>query len=464
MQPRPIFAKESTSDDFTSEIEFSQEKESSDDIKIFATSDETPTIKTDVQKKTSIKETILQNGTDKIGESIEKNNNRNDPVIYYGSYTGYLTGTNDYWLYPASLSTGQYLQVQLTLPNDNNIDYDLWLLDSSFSTIKTSDYYTVTTSTMTTTLPESLGYIASSAETVYVCVYSVGGGSSTNSYTLDYVIGEENYDTAEPDENTKELTALTLSTSGATSSRIVCSPLDNDWYSFNVIDDYSYNKMRFNIESSSSTNGCSFEIYENALSNGGYAMIRKAYGTSGEMSLDAGTYYIRIISSNTYYDFDPTDIPTYTLTVVPISKVNEVEILNYIPNTSVNYGYGYKHRVEMQENISNHVTVRVRALYRDSSQLTHPARNVKLKGEVVNTAWENNNVPSMAYTESYGTTDSDGICILQIPLRYGVGAEQYPAIVSIHYVDIMELTISPYDDSSINTRDDFYYLVYTIPY
>ena len=48
MQPRPIFAKESTSDDFTSEIEFSQEKESSDDIKIFATSDETPTIKTDV--------------------------------------------------------------------------------------------------------------------------------------------------------------------------------------------------------------------------------------------------------------------------------------------------------------------------------------------------------------------------------------------------------------------------------
>ena len=184
MYPNTVFAEENNPDDFEKLINFSSE-ESENDIKITDTSNGAATIKTDVQKKTSLKETILQNKDDKIGESIEKTNNRNNPVIYYGSYTGYLTGTNDYWLYPASLSAGQYLQVQLTLPDDNNIDYDLWLLDSSFSTIKTSDYYTVTTSTMTITLPESLGYIASSAETVYVCESGIDAISLYELHRMD---------------------------------------------------------------------------------------------------------------------------------------------------------------------------------------------------------------------------------------------------------------------------------------
>ncbi len=208
IHPCDISAKESASDDFESTFELSQSRDFADDIQIITASDEKPTIKTDVEKKASIKDNIIQDGTDKVGEPITKSNDRNDPVIYYGSYTGYLTGTNDYLLYPASLSAGQYIQVKLTLPDDSSIDYDLWLLDSSFSTIKTSDYYTVTTSTMTSTLPESLGYIVSSAETVYVCVYSVGGGSTTDAYTLDYVIGEDNYDSFEPNENAKEAVGL----------------------------------------------------------------------------------------------------------------------------------------------------------------------------------------------------------------------------------------------------------------
>ena len=76
--------------------------------------------------------------------------------IYYGTMTGKLSKTNDYLMYPAKLSAGEYLQAKLTLPTDPQIDYDLLLFDSSLSLIKSSDYVTCTTSEMAT-LDESIG-------------------------------------------------------------------------------------------------------------------------------------------------------------------------------------------------------------------------------------------------------------------------------------------------------------------
>ena len=83
--------------------------------------------------------------------------------IYYGTMTGKLSKTNDYLMYPAKLSAGEYLQAKLTLPTDPQIDYDLLLFDSSLSLIKSSDYVTCTTSEMAT-LDESIGYIANKDE------------------------------------------------------------------------------------------------------------------------------------------------------------------------------------------------------------------------------------------------------------------------------------------------------------
>lgn len=467
MYPSTVFAEENNSDDFERLINFSSE-ESANGIKITDTSNEAATIKTDVQKKTSLKETILQNKAEKIGETIEKTNNRNNPVIYYGSYTGYLTGTNDYWLYPASLSAGQYLQVQLTLPDDNNIDYDLWLLDSSFSTIKTSDYFTVTTSTMTSTLPESLGYITSSAETVYVCVYSVGGGSSTDPYTLDFVIGEDNYDTGEPDENAKETTSITFSDLSYGANRTICSPLDNDWYSFTVIDSPTYNKMRFTISSSSNTNGCSFELYDNVVTNG-FGMRRLGYGTDGEIELDPGTYYLRVISSNTFNTYDPTDIPTANLSVYAVSRVDEIIIYNYygyngvmLPPPPNTYPQGSHYRIE-QTTVDNRVGIRAKAIYSDPSGLTHPSINVKIMGIVENESWSLLNQPGLAFTNNTAITGDDGFFGMYVNLNNGVGLNHYVSTATTHHYDLMFVTFNDYYTSEIYSADPndlFYYLVY----
>lgn len=255
--------------------------------------------------------------------------------IYYGTMTGKLSKTNDYLMYPAKLSAGEYLQAKLILPTDSQIDYDLLLFDSSLSLIKSSDYVTCTTSEMPT-LDESIGYIANTDETVYVCVYSVGGGSNTESYTLDYTITTNFSDPSEPNENAKEAIDLSMDEMGANVSAKLNSPLDNDWYRFTVKDGDSFDKVRLNISSSSTTNGCKFEIYKNLVSNY-YAMLRIGYGTGGEVALDAGTYYIRVVSTNTVDNFNAGDIPTYKLSVSQTTKVDKVTVTS----TAITDSNGY---------------------------------------------------------------------------------------------------------------------------
>ncbi len=99
-------------------------------------------------------------------------------------------------------------------------------------------------------MEESIGYLPTSDELVYMGIFSLVGGSTTEAYTLDFSI-LTNYpelsDSGEPNENAQEAAALNLGSSGATVSGMINSPVDNDWYSFTVIDSPRYNKMRLNL-------------------------------------------------------------------------------------------------------------------------------------------------------------------------------------------------------------------------
>ena len=98
-------------------------------------------------------------------------------------------------------------------------------------------------------------------EEVYICVYSVGGGSQTEAYTLDYSVTTDFSDSSEPDENAKEAKTLNIGGAGANVTGNLNSPIDNDWYSFTVLDSPQYDKIRLSIDSSSDANGCNIEIY-----------------------------------------------------------------------------------------------------------------------------------------------------------------------------------------------------------
>jgi hypothetical protein len=380
-------------------------------------------------------------------------------TIYYGTMTGYLSQANDYVLYPANLTVGQYLQVRLALPNNSQIDYDLLLFDSSISLIKSSDY--VTCSVGNGTLDESIGYIADNDETVYVCVYSVAGGSTTEAYTLDYSISSNIDEISEPDENAKEATALTLETIGAKVPGKINSPLDNDWYSFVVIDSPTYDKVRLNITSSSNTTGCKIEIYKNLLSNY-YGMLLLGSGTGGEIELDAGTYYIRIVSTNSFSDFNVDDMPIYELSVVPVSRVDEVTITKFeAPGgvDNIDYPEGKLFRIEANQNPNGLFVVYGRVYYVDENGIKHPAANVSLNGEVLDKQWEALNRPDLSSVYSNAVTDANGYYSMRFYLNPPVGGLSYSVSISTHHYDLMNVRIKADDNSSASIKY-FYYLKY----
>lgn len=393
---------------------------------------------------------------DEIQVASLENDKISNSELYYGSVSGYLSHTNDYVMYPISVSAGDYLQSRLILPNDSQIDYDLLLFDTSLSLIKSSDYVTCTSDKRT--LDESVGYLATSDEKIYICVYSVGNGSTTEAYTLDYSLTTNFTDNGEPNENAKESVQLDLNTSGITVSGKINSPIDNDWYSFNVIDSPEYDKIRLNITSDSESNDCRIEIYKNLISD--YcAMLMIGSGNGGEISLPSGKYYIRIVSTNSSNNFNAVDIPTYDLIVTPVSRVEDVEINyfeGYCGHIVYDYPEGDYYRIE--EKKPNVIAIHGRATYTDDNGIKKGAANVNIYGEVINKQWEANRRPDMAYTDGSVIADSNGFFTLRINLKSGLGGLYYSAPVSVHHYDLMEVNVTAINNENITDRDYFYLL------
>lgn len=410
-----------------------------------------------VDKESIVKlnnDTIAQYIVDEIQIVDSRNSTEQDSVIYYGSDTGYLAQTNDYLLYAVNLTYGDYLQARLKLPNNPQIDYDLLLYDSSLSLIKSSDYITCTDGSGT--LDESIGYLASGDELVYVCIYSVGGGSETESYTLDYSVTTNFSDSSEPDENAKEAKTLNLGGSGAKITGKLNSPIDNDWYSFTVLDSPQYDRIRLNIQSSSSTNGCKFEIYQNLVSDY-FGMFYMGSGNGGEVVLPAGTYYLRIVSTNTFSDFNAEDIPVYTLSVAPVSKVDMVSIAYFdLPLNKIEYNEGLYDRLEENDMVPNILVVHGRATYGERG-----AANVIISAEVYDRQWIDGKRPDLA--EVYGTaiTDSNGNFTMKIQLNPACGGLSYNIGYSTHHYDFMRVTVYLANNKSITDRNYFYYYKYS---
>lgn len=414
------------------------------------------------------KESVVKANSDVIASYIAdelqiatfQNDTDQNSVIYYGSDTGYLAQTNDYLLYSINLTHGDYLQARLKLPNNAQIDYDLLLFDSALSLIKSSDYITCTDGSGT--LDESIGYLAAGDELVYICVYSVGGGGETEAYTLDYSITTNFSDSSEPDENVKEATTLNLGVSGANITGKLNSPIDNDWYSFTVLDSPQYDKIRLSINSSSDTNGCEIEIYQNLLSDY-YGMYYMGSGNGGEVELPAGIYYLRIVSTNTFNNFDAGDIPVYNLSVVPVSKADTVSIVYYdLPLNKISYNEGFYYRLEEDRTLPNILIVHGRATYTASDLTKRAAANVKITGEVYDKEWAAIGQPELARVYGSAITDSNGNFTMRIHLYPACGGLSYRVDGNYtHHYDFMRVTISLTNNKDIIARDYFYYYKYS---
>lgn len=378
-----------------------------------------------------------------------------ESVVYYGTNSGYLSATNDYLLYPANLSAGDYLQVELDLPDVTGLDYDLLLFDASLTLIKSCDY--VTYDNGDGTLEESIGYQATAEETVYVCVYSVGGGSTTKQYNLTYTITTNHNDATEPNENAKEADVLDLAGAGATVTQKLNSPIDNDWYMFTVVGGPAQEKIRLAVSSVTGTNGYEFELYRNLVTQDYYGMQFLGRGTGGEVELPAGTYYVRVVSTNTLNNFDATDIGSYSFSVKPVSRVDRIKITEIVSanGVKVEYDNGLLHRMDSAN--GNVVAVKGTAYYVVDG-VEYPAVNACILGTVYDEQWDLINRPDMAYEYSSAIVDEGGSYRIKFYLNSPLGGLSYNALISTHYYDLMDVTVCPEGNENLTAEAQFYYL------
>jgi len=371
---------------------------------------------------------ILLYANGEIQTINEEDGTGQESVLNYGTVSGYLSDTGDYELYSLNLSAGDYLLARLAVPNNDTINYALVLYDSELNVIKMSHYIPYLNEEKT--LEESIGYLAASDELVYVGIFSLVGGSETESYTLDFSV-TTNFsslsDTGEPNENAQEATALTLGSAGTSVSGKLNSPIDNDWYSFTVLDSPRYNRMRLNLTSTSSANGCRMEIYRNVTEDYFAMQLGGSGAGEGEIELPAGTYYIRVVSTNTINDFDLGNLPAYNLSVVPVSRVDGIMITNYQGPAGNADGTPYPEGSSylLYNSQPNWINIVGLAYYTDSMGNKTGSANVKLRVKVVNTSWEAYNRPDLATTYETTVTRDNGYFYRTVSVNEAVGLHYY---------------------------------------
>lgn len=380
-----------------------------------------------------------------------ENEASSESTLRYGTVSGYLSETGAYELYHLNLAAGDYLQARLTVPNNVSINYALVFFDSELNVLKLSDYAPCLNGGLA--LEESVGYLCASDEMIYIGVLSFAGGSETEAFTLDFSVTTNFSENGEPNENVQEAAALTLGNAGASVSGTLNSPVDNDWYSFTVINSTNYNKIRLSLTSSSSTNGCTMEIYKNVGTENLSMQIVGSGSGEGELALDAGTYYVRVISKNALNDFNPGDIPVYNLSVVPVSKVDSIKITQLKgPTGSENctYNEGTLYRLYDQE--SN--WIKVTGICYSDTKYSVPAKNVK-----INVAVYNVDTQSIRYGSA--VVDSTGWFRIVVPVDPAGGARTYTnhptsTLITYHKYDLMNVIVWPGNDESKRVVEKFY--------
>ena len=110
-------------------------------------------------------------------------------------------------------------------------------------------------------------------------------------------------------------------------------------------------------------------------------------GTGGEVELPAGTYYVRVVSTNTLNNFDASDFGSYSFSVKPVSRVDRIKITEIVSanGVKVEYDNGLLHRMDSAN--GNVVAIKGTAYYVVGG-VEYPAVTVWPEGNVNLTAMD----------------------------------------------------------------------------
>jgi hypothetical protein len=215
------------------------------------------------------------------GQSQSMNN------YLYFHVGGFLTQPFSWAFLPVEVWPDEILQVQMDVPNDPNVDYDLY-----FDLITNNEWEEVASSTLRTfingsdgTLSESTGWIndTGSIQVIAVVVEATNGFSTTQPFTF-HIAMTTDFSDYEADSIFAPR-ALTLDTnqSGRLDTRV-----DSDWFSFTATSGISV--VNISLDATSKAAGHVVELY--TLNN--RQAIRVPIDGAGMANVTPGTYFVRV--------------------------------------------------------------------------------------------------------------------------------------------------------------------------
>ncbi|MGW9124416.1 Ig-like domain-containing protein [Paenibacillus chitinolyticus] len=346
-----------------------------------------------------------------------------DKITEEGGQRWYVFQTNA----PGKLTA--YLQ---TIPSAS-IDYDLHLFrydpaTSSLVEQETSSYGPQSNEQISRIAPAGIYFLAVSAYT---------GFDANTSYYFT-VVESPSYDAAEPDDNIWH--AQEKTDSFTVSGQTIDNSLDADWIKYTVTAAKS-----FHIKLANSAPGTTYQlqIFNQNLGSLGTVDQNKDV----DASLTPGTYYLRVVSLNSYNASVP-----YSLTFSEYKAPASVEIVSIKsePNVDagqrIDYGEGNKWRIQ------NYMTVT--GLAKDASGA--PAFNAPI------TVYIQTKLNNKIYSGT-GTTSSNGTFSVAINgIQPAIGQNLFYGYVSTHYYDIIPLLVYS-GGTQLNANDNsLYHYAYSI--
>lgn len=229
-------------------------------------------------------------------------------------FTDYITSADDQKYITFGMTQGQILNVTLSNPANDELNYDLILAkvseDGVATGLKSSALGTYVNQQTGKTVDEGISYIHTDAEAgaYAVFVVSSSGSSTTESFTLTVSIDEVgSYDGNEPNDSPFEATAV----SGNTVNASLHVVNDQDWYAVRVSETGIYS-----AEAESGTAEIYYAVTRNKM------VLAPKFGLFN-YHLEAGiTYYVKVFSDKTLDQFASAD---YTLKLEYLTRYETME-------------------------------------------------------------------------------------------------------------------------------------------
>lgn len=320
------------------------------------------------------------------------------PFYQVHTMCGLLTVENPDALYTIYVEAGQILQVELQVPQNLALNYDLYLFEyveatSAITLVSGSEY--ITDSNF---MPEGVGAINNSGGrmTYLMMVSSNKNPGPTDYYTLNASIANE-HDSFEPNENA--FFAIDLpeisDTSMLTLTGGLNSPLDNDWFSLNVANTSQFSGLEIQGVPA-------FAVIESyTVVNGN--QLKKTGSTANGMILpiSAGYNYFRLLSTRNA-SFSPS---TYAIKVAPALNATKavffISVNGYCQRFSDLFNDGRNRRLLLSS-----ADVEVRVLYATDNNIAVRATDT-INVSINNPAWTS---PVMQYKTGFQSVQNSYTC------------------------------------------------------